>query len=155
MRLLAVDVGLRLGLAWYAGDGRLTACQSRHVASAGLLRRRAGVLLRSEPGLTHLALEGGGPLAEIWEREAAKVGLPVLQIPAERWRERLLYAREQRHGEDAKRHAQAMARRVLAWSGVSGCTSLRHDAAEAILTGLWAVLELGWLPELPPEVARR
>ena len=33
-------------------------------------------------------------------------------------------------------------------------TALRHDTAEAILLGLWAVVELGWLERIPPEVRR-
>ena len=36
--------------------------------------------------------------------------------------------------------------------GAAHPTSLRHDAAEAILIGLWGVLEVGWLDE-PSEVA--
>jgi hypothetical protein len=41
---------------------------------------------------------------------------------------------------------------VIEWSGITRPTSLRHDAAEAILIGLWGVLEAGWLPALPPEL---
>ena len=33
-------------------------------------------------------------------------------------------------------------------------TSLRHDAAEAILVGLWGVLSAGWLRALPPAILR-
>jgi LexA DNA binding domain len=36
--------------------------------------------------------------------------------------------------------------------GAAHPTSLRHDAAEAMLIGLWSVLEVGWLDE-PWEVA--
>ncbi|MBC8076709.1 MAG: hypothetical protein H7Y32_11595, partial [Chloroflexales bacterium] len=46
------------------------------------------------------------------------------------------------------------ARRVIAWAGAPRPTSLRHDAAEAILIGLWGALEVGWLPALPPELRR-
>ena len=44
------------------------------------------------------------------------------------------------------------ARAVIEWSGAKRPTSLRHDAAEAILIGLWGALELGWLAELPQEL---
>jgi hypothetical protein len=50
----------------------------------------------------------------------------------------------------AKRRAIEMARRVIEWSDAPRPTSLRHDAAEAILIGLFGVLELGWLDRLPP-----
>jgi hypothetical protein len=42
-----------------------------------------------------------------------------------------------------------MARKVIDWSGARRPTSLRHDAAEAILVGLWGGLQVGWLRELP------
>jgi len=47
-----------------------------------------------------------------------------------------------------------MARRVILWSGVQKPTSLRHDAAEAILAGLWGVIDVGWLESLPLELRR-
>jgi hypothetical protein len=31
---------------------------------------------------------------------------------------------------------------------------LRHDTAEAILIGLWGVLEVGWLERLPDDLRR-
>ncbi|MFL5542498.1 MAG: hypothetical protein ACJ8J0_26165 [Longimicrobiaceae bacterium] len=42
----------------------------------------------------------------------------------------------------------------IEWSGAPRATSLRHDAAEAILIGFWAVLDIGWLPEIPPALRR-
>jgi hypothetical protein len=51
-----------------------------------------------------------------------------------------------------KREADAIARRVIAWSGAPRPTSLRHDAAEAILIGLWGVIDAGWLEGPPPGV---
>jgi hypothetical protein len=49
----------------------------------------------------------------------------------------------------AKSTADDMARRVIEWCGAARPTSLRHDAAEAILIGLWGVLEAGWLDRVP------
>jgi len=150
--LLAVDMGLRLGLALYGGDGRLRWYRSSNVGTPERLRRAAWAVVRGEPELTALVIEGGGPLAEVWIRLAFKQGLTCLQLGAERWREQLLLPRQQRSGAEAKRHAGDLARRVIAWSGLPGATSLRHDAAEAILAGLWGCLQLGWLPELPAEL---
>ena len=49
----------------------------------------------------------------------------------------------------AKRGADGVARRVIEWSNAPRPTSLRHDAAEAILIGLWGVLQARWLAAMP------
>lgn len=148
--LLAVDLGLRTGLALFGGDGRLVCYQSRNFGTAGRLRGAARGILDGYPDLGWLVMEGGGPLAEIWKHEAAKRGIQVLQIAAEAWRKRFFYAREHRSGTQAKRTATEMARRVIEWSRARRPTSLRDDAAEAILIGLWGVLEVRWLDAVPP-----
>jgi hypothetical protein len=101
-------------------------------------------------GASHLVIEGGGALASIWADQAEDRHVEVRHVTAEDWRGVFLYPREQRSGEQAKRVADELARRVIEWSGARRPTSLRHDAAEAILIGLWGVLELGWLSALPP-----
>jgi len=154
-RLLAVDVGLAAGLAWYDGEGRLLAYCSRHFANRTALRQAAFSLLAEAPALTDLALEGGGPLGEIWARAAERRGLAVHRTIPEVWRPLLLYPREMRTGELAKRHADTLARAVITWSGAPRPTSLRTDAAEAILVGLWAVHDLGWLAEFPAALRQR
>jgi len=153
--LLAVDLGLRTGLALYGRDGRLVWYRSQHFGTLGTLRRGVRGVLDARPDLGRLILEGGGPPAVIWEQEAGRRGLPVRRISAEQWRQVFLYPREQRTGPQAKRHAGVMARRVIAWSGARRPTSLRHDTAEAILLGLWGVIELGWLDALPQELRGR
>lgn len=151
--LLAVDLGLRTGLALYAADGRLRWYRSQNFGDAQRLKRAIPALL-AEPGLAQLVIEGGGDLARPWHAAAAARALPVLDTIAETWRARFLYPREQRSGLHAKHTAETLARRVIEWSGADRPTSLRHDAAEAILIGLWAVLELGWLHALPPALLR-
>jgi hypothetical protein len=152
--LLAVDIGLKTGLALYDRDGRLCWYRSHHFAKPAALRRAMRGWLDSLPYLVWLILEGGGPLAELWLQEAGRRHLAVRQISAEAWRRQFLYAREQRRGAQAKQHATDLARRVIDWSQAPRPTSLRDDAAEAILVGLWGVLEVGWLPQLP-QVLRR
>jgi hypothetical protein len=156
--LLAVDLGLRTGLALYGGDGRLRWYRSQHFGNPASLRRAAHALLASlQAGgaIVAVVIEGGGALATAWEREGARLGVNVRRVSAETWRLELLLSREQRTGTSAKQHAGDLARRVIAWSGAARPTSLRHDAAEAILVGLWAVLDLGWLDALPDAVRRR
>jgi hypothetical protein len=59
-----------------------------------------------------------------------------------------------RSGTQAKDVADRLARRVIEWSAAARPTSLRHDAAEAILAGLWGVKELGWLDLSLDEILR-
>ena len=152
--LLAVDLGVRTGLALYGGDGRLRWYRSQNFGSAARLRRAVPAVLGALPALARLVIEGGGSLADAWVREAERRGVPVRQIGAEEWRRLLLLPREQRRGTEAKRHASALARRVIEWSAAPRPTALRHDAAEAILAGLWGVLDAGWLTALPPALRR-
>jgi hypothetical protein len=152
--LLAVDLGLRAGLARYGQDGRLQWYRSQNFGTQTRLKRAVPQVVLAAQPLAFLALEGGGPVADVWEREALRQALPVLRVQAHDWRPRLLLPREQRGAEAAKRAADGLARRVIAWSGAPRPTSLRHDAAEAILLGLWAALELGWLAAPPPELRR-
>jgi hypothetical protein len=147
--LLAVDLGVRTGLALYGDDGRLRWYRSHNFGNAARLRRGVPGVLDEAGGLSFLVVEGGGALADAWAREAAARQIEVLWISAEEWRTLLFYPREHRTGEIAKRRAAEMARKVIEWSGARRPTSLRHDAAEAILVGLWGVLRVEWLRELP------
>lgn len=150
--LLAIDLGLRTGLALYGDDGRLRWYRSHNFGTAARLRKGVPSIMGDIEGLTWLVIEGGGELATPWLREAERRNLGVKQIGAETWRGTLLYAREQRSGLQAKHHADALARRVVVWSAAPRPTALRHDAAEAILIGLWGVIEVGWLTQVPGEV---
>ena len=152
--LLAVDLGVRTGLAAYGDDGHLRWYRSQNFGSAARLKRAIPALLDAEPDLTRLVLEGGGPLERLWRAEGEARGLVVQQVSAEEWRALFLLPREQRTGVDAKRTAALLARRVIDWSGARRPTSLRHDAAEAILVGLWGVLSAGWLRALPLAILR-
>lgn len=138
VRLLAVDLGLRCGWAAFAGDGRLLAYGSRHFGSRATLRKAVPQILAGYPALTHLVVEGGGDLFVPWEKEAARRGVPVKQVWGEDWRKTILLPWQRRTGKDAKAAADGVAREVIERSGAKRPTSLRHDAAEAILVGAWA-----------------
>jgi hypothetical protein len=150
--LLAVDAGLRAGFALYGADGRLRWYRSRNYGSMSRLKKAAYGLVGELEGLARVVVEGGGSPAEPWVKEASRRSTPVLRVHAEAWRETLLLSRYRRTGADAKDRADPLARRVIEWSGLARPTSLRHDAAEAILVGLWAVVELGWLDGVPAAV---
>ena len=146
---LAVDLGLRTGLALYGPDARLVWYRSQHFASRASLRRCVHGLFNACPEIAHLVLEGGGPIADIWVREARRRGIPVRRISAEDWRGRFFDPKDRRGRDRSKLTADVLARRIIEWSGAPRPTSLRHDAAEAILIGLWGVLEIGWLEKVP------
>ena len=152
--LLAVDLGLKTGLALFAEQGNLLWYRSHNFGTTERLKRAVPKLLDEIPELAALVIEGGGNLAVIWEKEAERRSISFLQISANEWRQLLLYSREQRSGIDAKRYAGDMAKKVIEWSKAPRPTALRHDTAEAIMIGLWGVLHLGWLEKIPEELRR-
>ena len=136
----------------YGRDGRLVWYRSQHFADAAALRRGVRHLLNEHGDIAIICIEGGGRFAAIWERTADALGISTRQVAAETWRNALLFARDRRTGVQAKRKANGLARRVIEWSGAPRPTSLRHDASEAILIGLWAVMDAGWLKKLPVDL---
>ena len=152
--LLAVDVGVRTGVACWGADAHLRWYRSHNLGNAARLRRAIPGLLDAVPDLAHLVLEGGGPLAEAWRAAGEKRGLEVTVVSAETWRAFFLLPREQRDGAMAKLVAGRLARRAITWGGARQPTSLTHDAAEAVLVGLWGLLAAGWLREVPVELLR-
>ena len=147
--LLAVDLGLKMGLALYNSNGCLCWHRSHNIGSSERLRRAAWQILATERSLAWVILEGDSRLGVIWSKPAQKRGVSARLVSAHQWRQVLMHPCEQRSGVEAKRHARQLAQRVIAWSGIPKTTSLRTDAAEAILIGLWACLEIGWLKQLP------
>ena len=150
--LLAVDLGLRAGFAWYDEAGRLQSYRSTNFGSNARLKQGAYRMMREHPELSWVVLEGDPALAEAWMRHAKKQRAHSQCISASAWRKKLLTPSQRRSGSEAKAAADALARRVIEWSGAPRPTSLRHDAAEAICIGLWSVLNLGWLDERPSDL---
>ena len=150
--LLAVDLGLRAGLAWFNRQGRLLRCRSTHFADRGALRRALPAIWQEVPGVAVLVLEGGGDLAEIWLESARRRAVATHVVTALDWRAELLFQREQRSGVQAKAAAGRLCQKVMRWSGYTRPGLLVHDASEAVLCGLWMAHRLGWLPQWPPEL---
>ncbi len=117
--LLAVDLGLRTGLALYGRDGRLVSYRSQNLGTRARLRRAAGSVLGDHTDVERLVLEGGGDIADIWRKAGERTGLAVRVVDAGQWRRLLLLPREQRTGADAKSAADGLARSVIAWSGAA------------------------------------
>jgi hypothetical protein len=150
-RFVGVDLGLATGIAVYGRDGRLESVRSRSFQSRDALRAAAGSILDEIPHVHGMIGEGGGELAEVWLRAARHRGIHARTVHAHEWRPSFLYPREQRDGAAAKAHAMRLAAQVVEWSGTKGvsASALGHDAAEAILVGLFGVVQAGWLRELP------
>ncbi|MEM9070086.1 MAG: hypothetical protein AAGE52_16380 [Myxococcota bacterium] len=142
--LLAVDLGLRTGLAVFGDDGRLRSYRSQNYGTVGRLKRGAFSEIAAIEDLAMLVAEGDVQLARAWTRVAEKRGAKTRVIQAHDWRPTILRPRDQTSGSDAKRAADVVAREVIARSGAPKPTSLRHDAAEAILIGWWGCQQLGW-----------
>ncbi len=150
--LLAVDLGHKSGFAHFNREGRLLSYRSQNYGNTSRLKRGAAGVLAENPELSWIVLEGDRHLADAWREEAKRRSIRSGWIQADAWRKRLLNPSQRRTGSDAKEAADELARKVIAWSDAPAPTSLRHDAAEAICIGLWAVLDLGWLARLPREL---
>lgn len=153
--LLAVDLGLRAGLALYGPEGRLRWYRSTHFGTMTKLKQGLRTVLSQAAPLAWLYAEGDRHHFELWAKEAQRQGARVRPVAPEVWRPLLLLLRERRTGADAKLTATAVAREIIRWSNAPAPTSLRHDAAEAILIGLFGAIECGYLSELPPVLAAR
>lgn len=147
LALLAVDAGVRCGLAGFGPDGRLRWLRSTNFGALGRMRMAVPRLLRD---VDWLVIEGGGPTADVWLRTARKRGIGLIRLSAEDWRRVLLLPREQRSGTQAKAHAIELARALCDHDGISRPTSMRHDAAEAALAGLVGAGWAGLRDALPP-----
>ena len=150
--LLAIDLGVKTGLALYNDNGKLIWYRSHNYGNIKRLKKHLPQIFNSLPDLSVLVIEGGGPIAELWKSFAERHNLTTIQVFAEEWRKELFYDRQIRSGEMAKQNAIEMARKVVIWSGIKKATAMRHDTAEAILVGLWGVLKAGWLAEIPAEL---
>jgi hypothetical protein len=142
--LLAVDAGVRTGLALLDREGRLMWCRSHNLGSTARLKKAAARVLFELPQLEFLVVEGGGQTAGIWTHAAAKRNLPCRIVQAQDWREQFLLPRQRVSGQKAKAAACALVSTILRREGWSSPTTPGHDAAEAALVGLWAAVQLGW-----------
>ena len=142
--LVAIDLGLRTGIAAYDRSGTLCFARARRFPSRDRLRAAVPGLLAGLRPLCWLIVEGDAALARPWLREARMCGAKVLSVTPETWRSALMPPREFRTGAMAKHHSQRRARTLLAEAGRPPVVPLRHDAAEAALIGWWALGEVGW-----------
>lgn len=142
-RLLAVDLGLRLGWALYV-DGKLDSYGSAHFRSMANLRSAVWGMLTDAGPPDVVVAEGDRRIGEIWRKAAEKRGAEFVLTSAEEWREALLYERERRGSTVAKESAIERAVEQIEEDDAPRPTGpLNDNAAEAILVGLWATEQQG------------
>ncbi len=141
-RLLAVDLGLRSGIALFDATPHILRYRSTNFGSRRRLKKAVYRLIRDAGPPQILVVEGSRDLASIWRKAAEKQGVEVIEVAPETWRRELLEPRRRRSGADAKEAADELAREIIAKCGGDAPTSLRHDAAEAIAIGYWALPRL-------------
>jgi hypothetical protein len=152
--LLAVDLGLACGLAWYDDAGVLVAYRSQSFKNITALKASVLAIIDERP-VQHLVVEGDRHLGEIWLKAASKRGATGRVVHADVWRGTLLLAREQERGVDAKATAQRLALQLIQASPAKNPkTPLMHDVAEAILIGLWGCLQLHWIDRVDDALGR-
>ena len=144
--LLAVDAGLRCGLALFdLTTGTLRWFRSHNFGSVPRLRRASASLINEIPDLVACVIEGGGMIADPWMKELAFRRIDYRQISAEQWRPGMLLSRQRRNGSDAKKAAMTSARNSIAHAADKRAKSLTDDTAEAILIGEWALINVAEL----------
>ena len=135
--VLAIDVGMKAGLAWFDADGELIRARSTRFANRTVLKKALPSIWTELPGVTQLVLEGQGEIADIFRKSAERASIPVQQFSAEDWRKDMLLPRQRRSGKQAKAHAEAIALQIARECGKPPKCAYDDDAAEAILFGLW------------------
>jgi len=144
--LLAVDAGLRCGLALFdLNSGTLRWFRSHNFGSAPRLRRASTALLNEIPDVVACVIEGGGMIADPWIKALSFRRIDYQQISAEQWRPGMLLSRQRRNGADAKKAALSSARSSIANAADKRAKSLTDDTAEAILIGEWALINFAQL----------
>jgi len=145
--LLAVDAGVKTGLALYDNKGCLCWYRSHNMGSVASLRTAAYHLLNSIENLSWVVIEGGGPVAQAWIKEATRKNLNIIRTDAGEWRKVILHPREFRNSAIAKQSAITLSKQIIESSYAPSANRPNHDAAEAILIGLWGCREAGFRAE--------
>lgn len=128
----------------YDDTGDLLRYRSTNFGSRRRLKKAVYRLIRDAGPPRYVVMEGSRDLANIWEKAAEKQGAETMVVAAEDWRPALLVPHQRRTGADAKQAADSLARDIIDKTGADRPTSLRHDAAEAILIGWWGLQQIGW-----------
>jgi predicted phosphodiesterase len=173
--LVAVDLGLRTGLALYSEEGRLLEYQNAIYTSEDELRVGCLALLAAWEAkyqqvttdeddeaisyhISHVALEGADVALKALWRDMIHDHLDdahILLVKPEEWRADLLLSKEKASGEAAKEASRLIARQLVAdYGGRLHEGKFPTDVAEAVLLGYHVSRRLGWLVRKEPSVRR-
>ena len=128
------------GLLWY---------RSQNYGNRNRLKADVHNILMDLTSSDIIVVEGGGELLKIWKAAALKKRMEFMQVYAEDWRQDLMFKRQFKDGLTAKKYASELAMQVVSLYGDKKPLPMIHDAAEAILVGLWGIYSLGWITQLP------
>lgn len=166
--LVAVDLGLRTGLALYSDDGRLLEYEQAVFETADELKANCLKLMadweasyQGHDGksfhITHVAVEGAdASLRQVWRNIVEDhLHCQLLLVKPEEWRGDLLLSKEKVSGEAAKEASRLIARQLVAdYGGGLHEGKLSTDVAEAVLLGYHVSRRLEWIPRKEPGVRR-
>ena len=158
--LISLDLGLRFGWAFYSLQGSLIGYGSHHCAGREQLKKCAYSLIQTLPPSSEIWIEGGGALLKFWTKPALKKTLTIRICHAHEWRSDLFKMSAHLSGKEAKQKAIQWAHYLIElnrqknkppeFKGRRKKTKksapvIRHDTAEAILMGWWALFQRGWI----------
>lgn len=141
---MAVDLGLRTGLAVWQRDGTLRTWRQLRYPSRRALRSGLPAVCRVLPPITLLVTEGDASLGGLWRLALGLAEADHWQVQAHDWRSGLFDEPAIRTTRRAKRSAWELAKTLASRHGARGAPHLRHDVAEAICLGFWAGMQRGW-----------
>ena len=163
--LLAVDLGLKSGVALFNQKGKLIRYEQFTFERESMVDRIRTLIHQWESEVndavgdenngspwkvTHIAIEGGDvSIFNAWSSVAQD--LSVLRVSPEEWRSELLLSKEKSSGADCKAAARLIARQVVADYGIMENHSgkFKTDVAEAVVMGLYVSRKLGWISRSP------
>ena len=153
--LLAVDLGLRTGIAIFNSSGNLIDYSYYHFKSFQFLENDLieffGNISANHSTLSHFALEGDKILQDIWKTAISNYfgdSVSIIAVLPIEWRSRMLIPRESTSSRAAKTASREISRQIIWKSGLTNTNISRPmntDTSEAILMGYYVVIDkLKW-----------
>ena len=162
--LMAIDIGLKSGVALYNRQGALVRYEQFYFERDTLQRDAQELIQEWERDcneettfdeiqfkVTHIAMEGADAyMLNAWAEAAPNRS--ILRVSPEEWRSDLLTAKEKKSGHNAKASSRLIARQIVGDFGMMEQHSgkFKTDVAEAVVMGFYVARKLGWIQREPP-----